>query len=146
MKLKTNKLKEIIPVSSHTINRYVKNGDFPTPEKIGREYWHDEQAIYGWLNTRTVEPSRLGDACDYKVKGGDKLLDTDAVSRLLGRSATWVWSNVTKDKRFTKVDLSPSGNSANPRRYFIEREIKEAFPQLININNNNEVSANETVH
>lgn len=146
MKLKSNKLREIIPVSSHTINRYVKSGDFPAPERIGREYWHDEPAIYEWLNARTVEPSGVGDACDYKVKGGDKLIDTNTVSKLLGRSSTWIWSNITKDTRFTKIDLSPSGGSANPRNYFIEREIKEAFPQLININNNNEVSGNDTKH
>ncbi|MEZ5535226.1 MAG: hypothetical protein R3F02_06330 [Thiolinea sp.] len=47
MKIRNKELIKLIPVSGHTVNRYIKAGSFPQPEKIGREYWHnvDEMAV-----------------------------------------------------------------------------------------------------
>ena len=132
MKLTTQKVAGIIPVSTHTIIRYEKDDQtFPTPKRIGRTNHFEESDFFEWLNSRATRNGAAAPA--NTIKPTDKIISSSGVCEYLDRSAAWAWANVTKRPDLTLIDLSPSGNSGNPRRYFIEREIKEAFPELVEL-------------
>lgn len=123
----THQVTQILPVSTHSIIRLSNSPEsfFPAGQRIGRTNYFEVKSIYDWLNTRA---SNAG-----AVQSGDKILDIGGVCELLGRSKAWIWSNITKNAEITKIDLSPDGTSKNPRRYFIERELKAAFPELVGL-------------
>ena len=132
MKLTSSQITAIIPVSTHSIIRYQKDDNtFPKPERIGRTNYFEESLFFDWLNSRATRNGTPVPA--DTIRPNDKISSLSGVCECLNRSAAWTWANVTKRPDLTLIDLSPSGNSGNPRRYFIEREIKEAFPELVEL-------------
>ncbi|MEZ5534394.1 MAG: hypothetical protein R3F02_02105 [Thiolinea sp.] len=132
MKLSSQTLTGIIPVSTHTVNRYQKDDPvFPTPERIGRTNYFESADFFAWLNNRATRNGASVPA--GTIHNADKILSFSGCCELLDRSAAWGWQHITKNPDLTQIDLSPTGKSGNPRRYFIEREILAAFPELVEL-------------
>ncbi|MCB1639153.1 MAG: hypothetical protein KDI15_09920, partial [Thiothrix sp.] len=120
-------VRAIVPVSTHTIIRYpLTDSTFPNPQQIGRANYYDVGQIYRWLDSRASQQGY--------IKAGDTLITQDAICDMLGRSKAWVWLNIMKPKALITVDLSPKRSEArNKRAYFIERQVREVFADLIEL-------------
>ena len=125
-KVKTSVLAKRLDVSPATIKRLEsKDSKFPLPQKIGRDKYFDVESLYSWLAGRSTSPDSL--------KPDDKIISGARLLGMTNRSKGWLWLNVIKPKALTRINLSPDPTSNKLINYFIEREVYEAFGDLIEV-------------
>lgn len=125
-KINTNVLAKNLGVSPPTIKRLVSNDSkFPAPHKIGRENYFDADSIHEWLKSRCSNPKAL--------QSEDKVISGARILELTGRSKAWFWLHAVKPKKLTRINLSPDPKSNKLINNFIEREVYEAFGDLIEV-------------
>ena len=128
----TQELSSILAgISPATIKRLPKEDEsFPKPKRVGRTNYHDLEKIRAWLKTRSSNPGALQE--------GDLIISGTRLCERVGRSKAWLWRNVIKTKKLTRINLSPNPSTNKLTNYFIEREIAEEFYDLIAIAESNE--------
>lgn len=125
-RVKTSILVKRLNVSPATINRLEsKDSRFPVAKKIGRDKYYSEDALQAWLISRASNPEAL--------KPKDSIMSGARLLELTNRSKGWLWANVIKTGKLTRVNLSPDPKSNKLVNFFIEREVYEAFGDLIEV-------------
>ena len=125
--LVTNSLAKKLGISKATIKRIgEQDNKFPSFKKFGRDKYYDEDSTNEWLKSRSSNPGAL--------RSNDKIISGARLLELTSRSKGWLWMNVVKPKRLTRLNLSPSPMSNKLVNFYIEREVYEAFGDLIAVN------------
>ena len=125
-KVKTGVLAKKLDVSTATIARLqVRDSKFPQPQKIGRDKYYCTDLLHDWLESRSTNPSSLQP--DDRIVSGVRVLE------MTKRSRVWLWQNAIKSGNLTRINLSPDPKSNKLINYFIEREIRAAFGDLIEV-------------
>lgn len=125
-KIKTTNLAKKLDISPATINRLSnKDASFPTPTKIGRDKYFSLESLHKWLDGRATNKEA--------IKPDDTIISGARFLELTGRSKGWLWLNVIKPKTLTRINLSPDPESNKLVNFFIEREVYEAYGDLIEV-------------
>lgn len=95
---------------------------FPETIRKGRDAFMDADSFHRWLKSRTQNPESLLET--------DKVITRKRVLEMLGRSDVWFWMQL-KCKSLTRFNLAPVYNPDRFSGHFIEREIREQFPDLV---------------
>lgn len=128
----TQELAEVLgDISPATIKRLPKEDkSFPTPKRVGRTNYHDLEKIPAWLKTRASNPDA--------IQEGDRIISGARLRAWVKRSKAWQWRNIIEPKALTRFNLGPNPKTNKLSDFYIEREVREVFSDLIAVAESNE--------